>query len=270
MNKQFLTWLFLLKSSQMKVILSPAKSIELKEIPDNIPYSQIRFGKESEQLVKKLKRKKVKDLEALMHISHDLAELNVDRFKNWHQPIQITDEVKQAVFAFNGEAYKGFDARSLSPQQLDIAQDKVRILSGLYGLLKPLDLIYPYRLEMGTSMEVSSKQKNLYQFWGKKLSQALNDEMTKDEVLINVASNEYFKAIDKKTFKSRVITPVFKEFKNGEFKVIMMFAKHARGAMARYIVENNINDPEQIKLFNTGGYSFDANQSTENEWVFIR
>jgi cytoplasmic iron level regulating protein YaaA (DUF328/UPF0246 family) len=254
----------------MKVILSPAKSIDLKDIPSDIPYSLLQFGKESETLVKKLKNKKVKDLEVLMHISKDLAELNAERFRNWHQPFEITDNVKQTVFAFNGEAYKGFDARSLSPEQLAVAQQKIRILSGLYGILKPLDLIYPYRLEMATAIEVSPKQKNLYQFWGKKLAQALNEEMTDGEVLINVASNEYFKAIDKKVFNFPVITPVFKEFKNGEFRVIMMFAKHARGAMARFIVENGINDPEQIKLFNSNGYSFDVNQSNENEWVFVR
>lgn len=254
----------------MKVILSPAKSIELKEIPSDIPSSLIQFGKESEVLANKLKKKKVKDLEKLMHISRDLAELNAERFRNWHQPTEVTEDVKQAVFAFNGEAYKGFDARSLNKAELNVAQEKVRILSGMYGVLRPLDLIYPYRLEMGTALEVSAKQKNLYQFWGKKIAQALNGEMAEGEVLINVASNEYFKAIDKKVLRSRVITPVFKDLKNGEFKVIMMFAKHARGAMARYIVENNVNDPEQIKLFNTGGYSFDANQSTDNEWVFIR
>lgn len=254
----------------MKVILSPAKSMDLNGIPSDIPYSLIQFGKESEVLVKKLKKKKVKDLEALMHISRDLAELNADRFRNWHQPTEPTDEVKQAVFAFNGEAFKGFDARSLSYEQLNVAQDKVRILSGMYGVLKPLDLIYPYRLEMGTPLEISSKHKNLYQFWGKKIAHALNDEMTEGEVLINVASIEYFKAIDKKELRSKVITPVFKDFKNGEFKVIMMFAKHARGAMARFIVDNNLNDPEQIKLFNSGGYSYDVNQSAEDEWVFVR
>jgi cytoplasmic iron level regulating protein YaaA (DUF328/UPF0246 family) len=254
----------------MKLILSPAKSIELKDIPGNIPASQILFTKESQLLVNKLKKKKVKDLEALMHISKDLAELNVQRYKNWHQPTEVSEDVKQAIFAFNGEAYKGFDVRSLKPDQLLIAQEKVRILSGLYGVLKPLDLIYPYRLEMGTSLEVSPKQKNLYQFWGKKIAEALNQEMTEGEVLINVASTEYFKAIDKKTFKGKVITPVFKDLKNGEYKVIMMFAKHARGAMARFIVENKIEDPEQIKLFSDGGYHFDVNQSTDSEWVFTR
>jgi cytoplasmic iron level regulating protein YaaA (DUF328/UPF0246 family) len=158
----------------------------------------------------------------------------------------------------------------LTEEDLNRANDQILILSGLYGILKPMDLLVPYRLEMGTSWQITPKVKNLYQFWGKKLAQQLNLELGKEDVIINLASAEYFKAIDKKTLKSTVITPVFKEFKNGEYKIVMMYAKHARGAMARYIVKNKIETAEELKLYSIDGYSFDVNQSTVAEWVFTR
>jgi cytoplasmic iron level regulating protein YaaA (DUF328/UPF0246 family) len=254
----------------MKVLISPAKTIDIKELDKSVDYSVANFLLESSQLVKKLKRFSVKKIEALMHVSTDLAQINYTRFQNWSEPILLNPAVSPAIFAFNGEVYKGFDAQSLSEEQLDSAQNKVRILSGLYGILKPLDLLYPYRLEMGTKWSITPNQKNLYQFWGKKLSLFLNKEMEKGEVIINLASNEYFKAIDQKQLKHAIITPVFKEFKNGEYKIVMMYAKHARGAMARYIVTNNIESAEELKLYNVDGYLFDVNQSTENEWVFTR
>ena len=254
----------------MKVLISPAKSIEIKEVECAVPFSVGHFLKESSQLINKLNKLSVKKIESLMHISTDLAQLNHTRFQNWTEPITIKPEVSPAIFAFNGEVYKGFDAKTLTAQQLESAQNKVRVLSGLYGILKPLDLLFPYRLEMGTKWEITPKQKNLYQFWGNKLSSYLNNEMEKGEVIINLASNEYFKAIDRKVLKHTVITPVFKEFKNGEYKIVMMYAKHARGAMARYIVTNNIDSPEELKLYNVDDYSFDVNQSTDVEWVFTR
>jgi len=256
--------------SYMKVLLSPAKSIELKNEFTVPEITKANFLKESNQLISKLKKLSVKKIGALMHISKDLAQINYDRYQNWVEPFELSENIKPAIVVFNGEVYRGLDAKSMSLEQLNIAQDKIRILSGLYGILKPLDLLYPYRLEMGTSWAVTPKQKNLYQFWGGKLSQFLNGEMAEHEVIINLASSEYFKAIDRKILKRRMITPVFKEFRNGEYKIVMTFAKHARGAMARYIVINNIEDPEELKVYNVDGYTFDANQSSENEWVFVR
>lgn len=254
----------------MKILLSPAKTIDLNSIPELNMVTTASFLKESEQLVTKLKKFSVKKIAATMHISTDLAMLNKDRFDHWIAPIEQNDTVVPAAFAFNGEVYKGLDIHSFSGEELVRSQSMIRILSGMYGILKPLDLMYPYRLEMGTKWQITPKQKNLYQFWGSKLSKYLNAEMEKDEVIVNLASSEYFKAIDRKTLKTNVITPVFKEFKNGEYKIVMMYAKHARGAMARYIVQNNISNVDELKLYNVDGYSFDVNQSTEDEWIFTR
>jgi cytoplasmic iron level regulating protein YaaA (DUF328/UPF0246 family) len=254
----------------MKILLSPAKSIDTSKVTETYPVSHPLFLKESEQLITKLKKMSAKKLAKLMHISPDLAELNEIRFKNWEKPTVQTSEVIPAVLAFSGEVYRGLDALSLTEEDLNRANDQILILSGLYGILKPMDLLVPYRLEMGTSWQITPKVKNLYQFWGKKLAQQLNLELGKEDVIINLASAEYFKAIDKKTLKSTVITPVFKEFKNGEYKIVMMYAKHARGAMARYIVKNKIETAEELKLYEVDGYSFDVNQSTDSEWVFTR
>lgn len=254
----------------MKILISPAKSIDTSRVPDFKEYSVPVFLTETQKLVTKLKKIKAKKLAEMMHISADLAELNESRYRNWVDPISPSEEIIPCVFAFNGEVYKGLDAHSMSEVELMRAQGQLRILSGLYGILKPLDLMFPYRLEMGTKWQVSPKVKNLYQFWGKKIALELNAEMTENEVLINLASNEYFKAVDSKTLKSKVITPVFKELKNGEYKVVMMYAKHARGAMARYILQNDISETDHLKLYNVDGYQYDVNQSTEEEWVFVR
>lgn len=269
--EQFLlTLVTFVKNVSMKIILSPAKSIDTQNIPQVPEVTVSPFLKESEKLINKLKKLSVKKLEAMMHISKDLAELNYNRFQEWKVPTAPASDIVPAVMAFNGEVYKGLDARSFEMDQMQKMQEKVLILSGLYGILKPLDLVYPYRLEMGTKWAATPKQKNLYQFWGTKLSSFLNASMASDETLINLASIEYSKAIDKKTLKSKMITPVFKEFKNGEYKIVMMYAKHARGAMARHCVINDIHDPEELKLYNVDGYTFDVNQSTESEWVFVR
>lgn len=254
----------------MKVLLSPAKSIDIAAIPDVKDASVATFLKESEQLVNKLRKFSVKKLETMMHISRDLAELNKDRYANWLLPTERTETIVPAVYAFNGEVYRGLDIQSFSEDELVRAQSTIRIVSGLYGLLKPFDLMVPYRLEMGTKWQVTPKQKNLYQFWGAKLSKFLNAETEKDEMIVNLASSEYFKAIDRKTLKARVVTPVFKEFKNGEYKIVMMYAKHARGAMARYIVQHDIKEVEDLKHYTIDNYSFDVHQSTEEEWVFVR
>ena len=173
------------------------------------------------------------------------------------------------MFSFTGEVYKGLDANTIPEDKLTALQDKLRILSGLYGLLKPLDLIQPYRLEMGTKLKVG-RNENLYQFWGDQLANELNEELKEDELLVNLASSEYFKALPKKTLKTTMITPVFKDFKNGKYKIIMMYAKKARGAMARYIIENNIETLEDLKGFNVGGYAFTQEMSTDTELMFTR
>jgi cytoplasmic iron level regulating protein YaaA (DUF328/UPF0246 family) len=253
----------------MKIVISPAKSIEYRPLCSEI-FSTANFLKEADSLAKKMKKFKVKDLEKMMHISTDLAELNVQRYKSWQLPNDRSEYNFPCIAGFNGEAYKGFDAWSMNQDLLEKANKHLRILSGLYGILKPLDLIYPYRLEMGTKWEITPKIKNLYVFWGNKIAQNLNQELEPGEVVINLASTEYFKAVDLKVLKSKVITPVFKDFKNGEFKTIMMYAKHQRGAMARYIIENDLKSEEELKLYTGDGYSFDVNASSDTEWVFVR
>lgn len=252
----------------MKVLLSPAKSISPNIKVKTDLYTRPIFINEADFLMKKLKRFSPKKIKDLMNVSDDIAQLNFERFQKWDENFEFGGEVQQTIASFNGEAYRGFDSSSLTEKELQIAQDKVRILSGLYGILKPLDILFPYRLEMGTKWEVTATKKNLYQFWGDKLCQALNQE--ESEVIVNVASNEYFKAVHPKKLKAKIITPIFKEFKDGQYKVVMVFAKKARGSMARFIVQNNVSDPEEIKLFNTGGYQFDANLSSEKDWVFTR
>ena len=253
----------------MKILISPAKSINEKAIKSSdstIPM----FQNEAQKIVKNLRKLKVDDLMQLMSISEDLAQLNLNRYKNWKKSDSESEELISAGFAFSGEVYRGLDLASLNSEELEIASKNLRILSGMYGILKPNDLIYPYRLEMGTRLSPIEDQKNLYEFWKDKIAKTLKKELEKEELIINLASNEYFKAIDIQQIKNRIITPIFKEFKNGNFSIVMMYAKHARGAMARYLIQNVITDIEELKLYNIDGYSFDTNQSNENEWVFVR
>lgn len=256
----------------MKILLSPAKSLDFTNSHDAIHTTTAVFLDEANALVRKLQKLSSKKIGQLMHLSSDLADLNFHRFQQWESPIASSEHNKASIFAFSGEVYKGLDAQSLSDEELQRAQSQVRILSGLYGLLKPFDLLYPYRLEMGTKFQVTPTKKNLYAFWGSKIAQQLNEEMkiAGEDSVINLASNEYFKAVDLKTLRARVITPVFKEFKNGEFKIVMMYAKHARGAMARYILQNQIQDPELLKVYNVDGYTFNVHLSSNDEWVFTR
>ena len=253
----------------MKILISPAKSINEKAIKSSdstIPM----FQNEAQKIVKNLRKLKVDDLKQLMSISEDLAQLNWKRYKNWKKSDSESEELISAGFAFSGEVYRGLDLACLNSEELEIASKNLRILSGMYGILKPNDLIYPYRLEMGTRLSPIEDQKNLYEFWKDKIAKNLKKELEKEELIINLASNEYFKAIDIQQIKNRIITPIFKEFKNGNFSIVMMYAKHARGAMARYLIQNVITDIEELKLYNIDGYSFDTNQSNENEWVFVR
>ena len=252
----------------MKIIISPAKSLDFENKATTSLHTQPEFLEQSGKLNKKLKTLSRKKLGDLMSISPALAELNYNRNQDW-QPDFDLDNAKQAVYAFTGEVYRGLDVTTLPEDKLPLLQDRLRILSGLYGLLKPLDLIQPYRLEMGTRLKVGRRD-NLYKFWDTDLAKALNDEMADDDLLINLASAEYFKVLPKKALKVPMITPVFKDLKNGQYKTIMTFAKKARGLMVRYIIDNNVNTLEELKGFNTEGYGFSEAMSTETELVFTR
>lgn len=252
----------------MKLVISPAKSLNYeRELPTGFS-SESCFLNEAKQLNALLKKKSAKTLSELMHISPKLGALNYERNQNWSLPFS-SENARQAIYAFDGDVYRGLDAYSISEEKLDILQNTVRIISGLYGLLKPLDLIQPYRLEMGTKFPVG-KNKNLYEFWRKKITTALNDELYEDELLVNLASQEYFKAIDAKALKTPLIHVDFKEFKNGQFKTIAIFSKRARGLMTRYIVDSNAQNVEDLKNFNTDRYILDDQLSTENKLVFTR
>lgn len=252
----------------MKIVISPAKSLNYETVVPTTEFTEASFLKQAETIQKTLKKKKPKQLMELMDISEKLAELNWQRNQDWALPFSL-ENARQAVFAFDGDVYTGLDVYSLPTEKLSVLQDKLRILSGLYGLLKPLDLIQAYRLEMGTSMAVGTK-KNLYEFWKKTITDALNKELENEELFINLASNEYFSAVDVKKLKVPVITPEFKDYKDGKLKMISFFAKKARGLMVRYIIDNNVETLEELKNFNYEGYAFDANLSSENKLVFTR
>lgn len=253
----------------MKVLLSPAKNLDFtKSLKTDLSSTPV-FLKEAQELMGKLKKLSPKKIQSMMHLSTDLAELNHTRFQNWTSDVELSAEHNHAIAVFNGEVYRGFDAMTLSKEELQRAQNNLRILSGLYGILKPLDVIAPYRLEMGTKWSVTPSKKNLYQFWGNKVTNQLKLELD-DNIIVNLASTEYAKVVQPKLIKGRIVTPIFKEFKNGEYKVIMIFAKRARGTMARYIIENDITNVEEIKYFNVDGYRFDENLSKGDEWVFTR
>jgi len=252
----------------MKIIISPAKSLDFEsKVPTNL-YTQPRFLEQSEKLNRKLKTISKNKLSDLMKISDDLASLNYERNQTWKTPFS-TKNAKQAIYAFTGEVFRGIDVNSLENEKLPILQESLRILSGLYGLLKPLDLMQPYRLEMGTKLKVGSTE-NLYKFWDDTVAKALNEELKDDELLINLASSEYFKVIPKKVLKVPMITPIFKEYKNGEYKIVMTYAKKARGLMVRYIIDHNVKTIEELKGFNTDRYRFSEEMSSESELIFTR
>lgn len=246
----------------LKAILSPAKKLNLLNeavSEKNMPV----FIKEAKKIHSVLKRQSPQDLMKLMNLSTELSDLN------WHRNQQWTGEGKySAALAFDGEVYKGLSAKQMSVEQLKTAQEKLYILSGLYGLLKPLDIIEPYRLEMGTKFAIDEK-KNLYEFWQKKITEQINKEL-KNGILVNLASEEYFKTIDKKALKARVITCQFKDYKDGKLKTVMVYAKKTRGKMARFIVENKIENAVELKNFTYDHYAFDDNLSSETHWVFTR
>jgi cytoplasmic iron level regulating protein YaaA (DUF328/UPF0246 family) len=252
----------------MKLVLSPAKSLNYETAVPTTLYTEPLFLKQASTIQKNLKKKKPKVLAELMDISDKLAELNWQRNQEWCTPF-TPDNARQAIYAFDGEVYTGLDAYSLTPEQITLLQDKVRILSGLYGVLKPLDLMQAYRLEMGTSLPVGT-HKNLYAFWKKTVTKALNYELTKGELFLNLASNEYFSVVDVKILKVPVITPEFRDYKDGKLKMISFFAKKARGMMVRYILDTEAETIEDLKGFNYEGYGFDANLSKGNTLVFTR
>lgn len=254
----------------MILVISPAKSL-YEKCPIHLEnYSVGDFLPEAEKIVSILKKKKPAQLAKLMDISPKLAELNFHRFQEWKLPF-TPENAWQAVLMFNGDVYQGLKAETFSENEFETAQQHLRILSGVYGLLKPLDLIQPYRLEMGTNIDITRK-KNLYEFWKTKITAKLNQELAESgqKELINLASNEYFSAIDTKTLKTRIITPAFKEHKDGQYQIVSFFAKKARGLMSRFIIQNQITDPEEIKAFDLEGYYFNNQLSKGDNWVFTR
>jgi hypothetical protein len=252
----------------MKIIISPAKSLDFESIPPVSLHTQPRFLEKSETLNRKLKTLSKKKLSELMSISDDLARLNYERNQEWETPF-TPENAKQAIYAFTGAVFQGIDVNSLKEEKIPLLQESLRILSGLYGLLKPLDLIQPYRLEMGTRLKMGRKE-NLYKYWDEELAESLNKELYNDELIINLASSEYFKALPKKVLKTPMITPIFKDFKNGEYKTIMTYAKKARGFMVRYIIDNNVKTIEELKGFNIANYRFSEELSVGNDLVFTR
>ncbi|WP_259782823.1 peroxide stress protein YaaA [Aestuariispira ectoiniformans] len=254
----------------MLVVVSPAKKLNFEDLAPFETHSQPDFLDHSEELIDVARKLTRADLGRLMKISDTLADLNYQRYQAFSQPFDLGN-AKQAALAFSGDTYVGLDASSLSEEDFAFAQNHFRILSGLYGLLRPLDLMQPYRLEMGTRLQ-NDRGSDLYSFWGDIITNAINEalESQQDKTLINCASNEYFKAVRPKKLVGRVITPVFKEIKAGQAKVLGMFAKRARGMMARYVIENRLETPEGIKDFTTGGYQYRPDLSNDSDWVFTR
>ncbi len=252
----------------MKIVISPAKSLNFdKELPTNL-FTESIFLKDSKKVHSVLKKVKPAELSELMDISKNLADLNFQRNKSWKLPFN-SENSRPAVYTFDGDVYGGLDVFSLPLEKLETLQNKLRILSGLYGLLKPLDLMQAYRLEMGTKIAIN-ESKNLYEFWKSKITNSLNKELLKDELFINLASNEYFSAVDVKKLKVNVITPEFKDYKDGKLKIISFFAKRARGLMVRFILDTNAETIEDLKAFDYDNYRFDANLSKGNNLVFTR
>jgi len=254
----------------MLLVVSPAKKMDYESVLVTDKFSQPELLEHSEQLIARCVKLSPADISTLMGISDKLAGLNAARFGQWSQPF-TADNARPAILAFSGDVYTGLDANTFNNDDFDFAQQHMRILSGLYGLLKPLDLMQAYRLEMGKKLQ-TSRGDNLYQFWGEIITDSLNKAISEqgDNTLINLASNEYFKSVKKKSLKAEIITPAFKDWKNGQYKMISFFAKKARGLMARHIIKNRLTHIEQLKEFDGGGYRFDTNLSKGNDWVFTR
>ncbi|GGB80032.1 UPF0246 protein [Flavobacterium suaedae] len=252
----------------MKIVISPAKSLDFETKLPTRKYTQPEFLEKSEVIQETLKQKSPAELKDLMSISDKLADLNWERNQEWKTPF-TNKNARPAIYAFNGDVYTGLDAYTIPTAKLNKLQDSLRILSGLYGVLKPLDLMQPYRLEMGTKLQVG-ENKDLYEFWKDEVTAALNAELKDDELFLNLASKEYFDAVATKALKVPVITPEFKDYKDGKLRMVSFYAKKARGMMVRYIIDKNVRSLNGIKGFDYDGYSFDAKLSKGNKLVFTR
>ncbi|MFN3758726.1 MAG: peroxide stress protein YaaA [Algoriphagus aquaeductus] len=250
----------------MLIVISPAKTLDYST-PNFKDFTLPDFGSDIKNLVQVMKKKSANEIAELMHISDNLAQLNEERYKTFQKEFHH-DNSKQALLAFKGDVYTKIEVDTYSPEDFEFAQNHLRILSGLYGLLKPLDLIQPYRLEMGTRLE-TKKGTNLYEYWGSKIAKAIN-EAAQGEPLINLASQEYFKAVDRKALKIPVVNIHFKEYKNGSYQVIGLFAKQARGIMTNFAIKNKLRNPEELKTFNQSGYEFAEGMSSTSDWYFVR
>jgi len=254
----------------MIIVISPAKTVDFETPPQTSKFTSPDFLKQSNVLVREMRNYSHNDIKKLMNVSDKIAVLNVERFKDFKTPF-TPKNAKQAILAFKGDVYTGLNIEDFKAQELDFAQKHLRILSGLYGLLRPLDLMQAYRLEMGLKLPIK-KTKNLYEFWDNQVTEKINAEFKKqkENTLINLASNEYFKVIKKKELNGTIITPAFKEARDGGFKMIGIYAKRARGLMSRYIIKNRIKDSEELKAFDLDGYKFNKKLSTDTDWTFTR
>ena len=254
----------------MLALISPAKTLDYETaLPTDI-YTQPRLLEQSQQLIDVCRKLSATEIASLMTVSEKIANLNVERFRDWNAEFDFSN-ARQALFAFKGDVYTGLDAYHLKDQDIDFAQQHLRMLSGLYGLLRPLDLMMPYRLEMGTKLK-NSRGNNLYEFWGSIITDQINQDLAEIDakVLVNLASDEYYKSVNEKKIQAEIIKPVFLDQKNGKYKVISFYAKKARGLMARYLIENKLSQVEQLKAFDSEGYYFDAESSSDKELVFKR
>jgi len=254
----------------MLIVISPAKNLDFESPTPIRKHTKAALLDDAQLLADQLKTMAPHDLSRLMSISDKLGTLNFDRYQRWSLPFDSTN-ARQALFAFKGDVYLGLDAYSFDSDDIAFTQNHLRILSGLYGVLKPLDFIQAYRLEMGTKLK-NVRGRDLYEFWGDKISRELNRHLAKlgQSVLINLASKEYFKSVDKLAINAEIVTPIFKDWKNGQYKVISFFAKKARGLMSAFAIKNKIRNAEQLKGFDWQGYRFDAGISNTDEWVFTR
>jgi hypothetical protein len=256
----------------MLIVVSPAKSLDFDSTVKNIPYTTPRFIDDSRKLVKALKSYSPEDISELMGISNALGKLNQERFANWKTPFTLKN-AKQAMFAFTGDVYLGLQPETFSKADINFAQKHLRILSGLYGVLRPLDLMQPYRLEMGRKFDINGKA-SLYEFWGESITKSLNTDLeeqnTKVPFILNLASNEYFNSVKPKSLNADVISPVFQDYKNGQYKIISFYAKKARGEMAAYVIKNRVKAPPGLTKFDSSGYKYCAEISTPNKPIFRR
>ena len=256
----------------MLIVVSPAKSLDFESTFENVPYTTPRFLADSRKLVKELKSYSPEDISELMGISNALGKLNQERFANWKTPFTLKN-AKQAMFAFTGDVYLGLQPETFSKADINFAQKHLRILSGLYGVLRPLDLMQPYRLEMGRKFDINGKT-SLYEFWGESITKSLNTDLEEQNMkvpfILNLASNEYFNSVKPNSLKAEVISPVFQDYKNGQYKIISFYAKKARGEMAAYVIKNKLTVPSELTTFDSNGYKYCTELSTVNKPIFRR